>query len=63
MLLLLLFYFQTFIDSPHGSQLFSSGKVDSFSSTVISPAALERRLKDELVTLGLLDPPTLNNNV
>ncbi|XP_019856487.1 PREDICTED: transcriptional adapter 3-like isoform X2 [Amphimedon queenslandica] len=47
----------TFIDSPHGSQLFSSGKADSFSSTVISPAALERRLKEELVTLGLLDPP------
>uniref|UniRef100_A0A1X7T4U0 Uncharacterized protein n=1 Tax=Amphimedon queenslandica TaxID=400682 RepID=A0A1X7T4U0_AMPQE len=47
----------TFIDSRHGSQLFFSGKADPFFSTVISSAALERRLKDELVTLALLDPP------
>ena len=52
-----LLLFQTFIDSSSGSQLMSSGKVESLSSTVISPAALEKRLKEELVTLGLLDPP------
>ena len=49
--------YQTFIDSSSGSQLMSSSKVESLSSTVISPAALEKRLKEELVTLGLLDPP------
>ena len=46
LLLPLILLFQTFID-----------KVESLSSTVISPAALEKRLKEELVTLGLLDPP------
>ena len=56
------FLWQAFLDDPNGSYTKPLRQVNASQNYHISPATLEARIKEELISLGLLEPQEVSQH-